>query len=282
MLLSRNYPPSPALAPFIRRHYVFEANLPADFVILDRLLSETAFVRILLRGDWAAEMKPGVWETAGETVLFGANARPMPVRVTGPFTVAGFGIKPGGWRALIGKSARTFTDRMIPLSSAWGDLAQTMFAAVSTAASDGEIVTWMEAALTAQLARIGRSKEDLLMSRFEALARQDSTAKIEDLAAKLGMSVRQVERRCLDAFGLSPKTVLRRSRFLDMATAMRGFSTPSEEQLAALRYFDQSHLNREFHRFAGMTPGKFRRETTPLFTAGLKLRSEGGELFKLD
>ena len=77
------------------------------------------------------------------------------------------------------------------------------------------------------------------------------------------------------AYGLTPKAILRRSRFLDMAEAMRGFSTPAESQLAMLRYFDQSHLNREFRRFTGQTPGKFKKSVTPLFTAGLKLRVEG-------
>jgi len=42
-----------------------------------------------------------------------------------------------------------------------------------------------------------------------------------------------------------------------------------------LRYFDQSHLNREFRHFFGMTPGQFEKATTPLFTAGLKLRADG-------
>ena len=112
------------------------------------------------------------------------------------------------------------------------------------------------------------------MNDFAAIARSDSTIRIDDAAAKIGLSVRQLERRCLATFGLSPKAVLRRSRFLDMATAMRGFSSPSEEELAALRYFDQSHLNREFKRFAGMTPRAFERTQTPLFTAGLNLRNQ--------
>ena len=51
MLLSRTYPPHKDLEPFIRRHYVFDAALPDDFMIEDSLLSENAFVRILLKGD---------------------------------------------------------------------------------------------------------------------------------------------------------------------------------------------------------------------------------------
>ena len=57
-----------------------------------------------------------------------------------------------------------------------------------------------------------------------------------------------------------------------MAAALRGFGNASDEELAALRYFDQSHRNREFRRFIGMTPGQFAATPTPLLTAGLELR----------
>ena len=282
MLQSRNYPVSPDLAPFIRRHYVFAADLPNDFEILDSLLSETAFVRLKLRGDWAAETAPGAWSSEGDAMLFGANTKPFPVRVRGPFTVIGFSIKPGGWDALFAESAVAYTDKMAPLEKTWGDIATTMFKAVVDAKDDAAIVTAMETAVRAQLKVIGKPREDKLLTRYESIARLDSTAKVEDVSATLGLSVRQIERRCLRGFGVSPKVIFRRSRFLDMAAAMRGLSKPNEMQLALLRYFDQSHLNREFHTFAGMTPGKFRKADTPLFTAGLRLRSEGDFLFKPD
>lgn len=279
MLQSRNYTPSPDLAPFVRRHYVFEAELPAEAVIMDRLLAETAFVRILLRGDWAAQIAPDTWGNVGKTLLFGGNARPFPVRVTGPFSVAGFGIKPGGWRALFKEPASDYTDKMAPLAEAWEDAATDMEAGVTSAKTDAEIVAAMENGIRAQLARVGRPKEDKMISRLEATARTDSTIKIETVAETLGLSVRQIERRCLKSFGMSPKLVFQRSRFLDMAAAMRGLTNPSETQLAALRFFDQSHLNREFRAFTGMTPGQFRRSETPLLTEGLKLRADGDFLF---
>jgi AraC-like DNA-binding protein len=278
MLLSRNYPPSDALAPYIRRHYVFAAELPADFSLVDTLLSENAFVRILIRGDWKAEVSPGQWEKAGPVVLFGANGRPFPVAVNGPFTVAGFAIRPSGWRSLFAQTACDFADTMIPLGDVWDDLADGLWNGVKAEPEDEVIVRAMETAISGQLARIGLYAPDAQMATFEAIARTDSMTRVEDAAGELGMSVRQLERRCLASFGLSPKAILRRSRFLDMATAMRGFSTPNERVLAGLRYFDQSHLNREFKHFAGMTPRRFRLSSTPLFTAGLKLRHEGKAL----
>ncbi|MFM9852690.1 MAG: helix-turn-helix domain-containing protein [Sphingomonadaceae bacterium] len=275
MLLSRTYAPSPGLEPYIRRHYVFDAHLPDDFEIIDGVLGENSFIRILVRGDWTAELSPGKWSFPSPVVLCGPNSGPVRVRVRGPFRVVGFAIRPSGWRSMFWESTRSFVDQMVPLAQSWGELAQRLEADIRAAVSDEEIVAAMEAVIVEQMERTGHRSPDEQMASFEAIARTDSTIRVDDAAARLGMSVRQLERRCLATFGLTPKMILRRSRFLDMAAAMRGFSSPTEEQLAALRYSDQSHLNREFRRFVGMTPGVFANSATPLLTANLKLRAEG-------
>jgi AraC-like DNA-binding protein len=272
--MSHNYPPSPALRPYVKQHYVFKAELPADFELVDQLLSETAFVRILAAGDWSGEYEPGVWSKAGPVVLFGANARPVRVRVCGSFNVIGFAVRPAGWRALFGCSASKYADRMVPLSDVWGESAQVMHQNVVGLNDDVAIVAAMEAVIAEQLGRFGPIEPDSEMAEFDRIARHESTIRVNDAATQLGLPVRQMERRCVAAFGHMPKTILRRSRFLDMATVMRGFGDTSQDELAALRYFDQSHRNREFRRFINMTPGQFERTPTPLLTAGLKLRSE--------
>jgi AraC-like DNA-binding protein len=243
-------------------------------VIEDFLLSETAFVRCLLRGDWTAETSSGEWTTAGNVVFFGANSRPLRVRVKGGFAVTGFAVRPSGWHALFANAHQAFSDRMMPLRDLWGDLADKMFAAVSRASTDDGQLAAMESALREQIALLHRPDADAQMARFEVIARTDSTMRVEDAAMDVGLSTRQLERRCLATFGLTPKAILRRSRFLDSATALRGFSSPNERELDALRYFDQSHLNREFRKYTGMTPRTFTNAVTPLQTAGLKLREE--------
>lgn len=273
MLVSRNYPPSHDLRPFIARHYVFSAELPADFELVDRLLAETAFVRILLRGDWTAETVPGEWTRAGQTVLFGANSRPLRVRCVGPFSLVGIAFRPCGWRALFDEPASALADRMVPLADLWGDAADILFDAVAGLDDDAAIVEAVEACAAERLRKRGSEQIDRPMRLFERIARNDSTVRVMDVADRLGLSGRQLERHCLAAFGHNPKMLLRRSRFLDMAAAMRGLGEPSDEELAALRYFDQSHRNREFRRFIGMTPGQFAKTPTPLLTAGLELRN---------
>lgn len=275
MLLSRNYPPSSALTPYIRRHYVFAAALPSDYELIDQLLSETAFIRILLEGDWAAETSPGEWRFVGPTPLFGANFQPLRVRVRGPFRVVGVALRPSGWPALFPYSARLLSDQMVPLEGHWGKLAATLYDKVAHARDDAEVVTAIEAVVAARLESIAAGTVNAAMARFEGVARADSMARIGDVAADLALSVRHLERLCYDCFGHRPKAVLRRSRFLDMAQAIRGFSAPSAEELAGLRYYDQSHRNREFKHFVRMTSKAFESASTPLLTAGLKLRAEG-------
>lgn len=274
MMLSRTYRPAPDLAPYVRRFYVFEATLPDDFVIEDFLLSETAFIRVLLKGDWAGEVAPQVWSRPGKSLFFGANALPFKVRVQGSFSVTGAALRPSGWRSLFHASHQDYADRLLRLDEVWHTPTAALEAAMEAADDDAGKVAALEAALRARLDRIGRRKPDDKLARLEVIARTDPTRRIEDIADELDLSMRQFARRCQTGFGLTPKAILRRSRFLDMATAMRGFSSPSEQDLAALRYYDQSHLAREFKRFTGMTPSQFAHATTPLQTAGLKLREE--------
>jgi AraC-like DNA-binding protein len=79
----------------------------------------------------------------------------------------------------------------------------------------------------------------------------------EQAAARLGLSERQLRRRCQAAVGYGPATlrrVLRFRRFVSLIDA-----GPAAHDLARLAaeagYADQPHLSRECARLAGLTPG---------------------------
>jgi AraC-like DNA-binding protein len=275
VLQSLNYSPSPDLAPFIRNHFVFRAPMPVDVTLVDELLSETAMIRILMDGQWDASFVDGQWHREGPCILFGPNTRCFKVRVTGPFMVAGCAIRPSGWAALFPWKADGFTDRMLSLQDYWPDLCGPMEEACQrSGADDGAVVAALEAALRARLAQTGHAAPDPQMATFEEIANNDSTMRVTEAAEVLGLSLSALKRRCQAHFGLTPKAVLRRSRFLDMAAAIRGISNPGDEERAALRFSDQSHLNREFRHFINMTPGAFEKAQTPFLDAVLKLRED--------
>lgn len=244
-------------------------------MLSDSLLSETAFIRILLRGDWSAEMAPGDWRNVGPMVFFGPNSKPLRVRCIGSFLVVGIAIRPSGWRSLFSKPADNFTNQMLALGDLWGNISDQIYYDVQKAKGDEHaIIAAIEHHIRAIVELRNAYSVNQQMQILERIARDDSTMMISDIANHVGLSLRQLERNCTATFGMSPKRVLRRSRFLDMASVMRGLNHPAEEELAALRYTDQSHLNREFREFIGMTPGQFAVTPTPLLTAGLELRTK--------
>ncbi len=87
------------------------------------------------------------------------------------------------------------------------------------------------------------------------------TARIGPLAAELGLSVRQLERRFRDAAGLSPKSMARLIRFSEAHERIELEPSTSLAALACeLGYADQAHFNRDFRTFSGFTPGQFAQE----------------------
>ena len=91
---------------------------------------------------------------------------------------------------------------------------------------------------------------------------RDPAARAEDVAAEVGLSLRQLRRRCQAVVGYGPKTlqrVLRFRRFLARVDAH-----PDVLDLAAIAaeagYADQAHLTRECGRLAGLTPAALARQ----------------------
>jgi hypothetical protein len=71
---------------------------------------------------------------------------------------------------------------------------------------------------------------------------------------------------------MPPKQVMRRARALDMASHLRGVADHDEADQLMLRYYDQSHLIREFTELFGMLPSQFVASPLPLLTVSLEAR----------
>ena len=84
----------------------------------------------------------------------------------------------------------------------------------------------------------------------------DPRTRVETLADDLGLSERQLRRRCHVAAGYGPKTLQRVLRFRRFLATANG-----DLARAALDagYADQSHLTRECTRLAGQPPGSAAR-----------------------
>jgi AraC-like DNA-binding protein len=88
-------------------------------------------------------------------------------------------------------------------------------------------------------------------------------ATIGSVALQSGLSVRQLERKCLAYAGVTPKMLARLTRF-NRAIQMSRRTRLSWTEIAQETYYhDQMHMIRDFHTFAGEAPTKISRQIAP-------------------
>ena len=96
------------------------------------------------------------------------------------------------------------------------------------------------------------------------LAERGAVDTVAELADRVGVGERQLQRICRRRIGLSPKWLLQRRRLQEAAARLGEADPPALADLAAgLGYTDQAHFTRDFTTVLGRPPGRFRREHAP-------------------
>ncbi len=105
------------------------------------------------------------------------------------------------------------------------------------------------------------SEEALLANRMmDVIAAEPDVFLMEDVASRLAVSQRTLQRIAGKYVGLSPSALIRRRRLQDAAELAR--SNPSADLAAIaveLGYADHAHLTNDFRKYLGFTPSSYRR-----------------------
>jgi AraC-like DNA-binding protein len=81
---------------------------------------------------------------------------------------------------------------------------------------------------------------------------------VDDLAAKVGIGKRSLQRLFNDYVGVSPKWVIRRYRLHELIERAHSGQPSDWSQLALeLGYFDQAHLINDFRKLTGFSPTEY-------------------------
>jgi AraC-like DNA-binding protein len=89
---------------------------------------------------------------------------------------------------------------------------------------------------------------------------RDPRARTEDVAAEIGLSLRQLRRRCHAAVGYGPKTLQRILRFQMFVSLVDRDRADLATLAAQTGYADQAHLTRECLSLSGLTPAALARQ----------------------
>lgn len=201
-----------------------------------------------------------VADTTGTAVarslVGGARARYYVRSLSEPTPSVGVQLRAGAAECLLGVPAGELAGRHVSLFDLWGPAAERVRAQLFEAASAERQLDLLESTLTARLSRV----RALHPAVAEALAHFRTAPDVRAAVRATGYSHRRSVELFRRSVGLPPKLFCRIHRFqgaLDRLAAAP--AAPWAELAAASGYSDQSHLRRDFHEFAGVTPGQYRR-----------------------
>lgn len=263
MLGYREIRPRPPVARFVDCFWTLAGPAPAA-APPERILPDGCMELVLnCAAPFRRYRARGAFERQPLRMLVGQMDHCIQIQPTGRVDLLGIRFHPAGARAFL----------RMPMS----ELAGHTFALEEVArALDRDLAAALDGPAASRIARV----EELLARRLASAAPPDSAIEaavhrlthssdsltVGALAADAALSPRQLERRFLDAVGLGPKRLARILRFQRVFRAIESEPPAAAGSVphgprpnwAAVAvecgYYDQAHLIRDFHEFAGQPP----------------------------
>jgi AraC-like DNA-binding protein len=189
-----------------------------------------------------------VWIRELGVLVAGPQSRHTSRPRAAPLLAVGARFHPGVAPALLRVPARELLDQHVPLDAVRPALAAPLDARLG-AARDPLAV--LERELLRSLDGLG--EPDPVVSAATALLAA-GPAGVADVADRLYVSERQLERRFAERVGYGPKTFQRIARFQRAVGELRREGAALARAAASAGYADQAHLTRESRRLAGLSP----------------------------
>jgi len=208
-----------------------------------------------------------IWHRESGRLFVAGPDTTVHVSASQPGELVGIRFLTGRSPAGLGLPADALRDARVDLAQLWPDrtarLAEELAATSSVARAQAVLGSAMLAGV--------RADPDPAVPELLRLAR--GGARVREMAAAVGLTERQLHRRCLAAFGYGAKVLQRVLRFDHALRLARGAAPDAGLAEVAYRagYADQAHLSREVRTLAGVSP-------TQLLESGRKSRRQEAEV----
>lgn len=195
-----------------------------------------------------------VWLDDGRAWLCGTETEAWTFRLPPGLTGAGVRFRPAVAAAVFGVDGDEIADRRVPLGDVLPDrLARRLDERLLAAPDDDARHAALLDEAAGWSARAPRAVDPVARAAA-ACAVRPRPSPVDQLADALGLSPRQVHRRCLRAFGYGATTLTRILRLQRFIALTRSGGSSLAGLAAQAGYADQAHLARDCRRIAGLTP----------------------------
>ena len=186
--------------------------------------------------------------------IIGGRSHSINTRASGSLRLAGVKLDARFLRSLIRTPLSEFREATLSLADLGDEQLLALEESVGNARCIETVIGLFDNFFIAAMRELARSRSavDALVARIQV----DHNTPILAWARDAGVDSRSLERAFIASMGMTPKQYTRVIRFKQHYQALitnRGTNTPLSARLDG--YYDQSHFNREFRHFTGVSPG---------------------------
>ena len=195
-----------------------------------------------------------VWSAGAGASVAGPDTGPVLVEAAAGSVIAGVRFRPGAGGAALGFPLSELRDAR----PAAAEVDEALDRALPP---DLGVDRALEALLAVAAGRATAAPPDAAVGEAARLL-GDPRTNVAELAARLGLSERQLRRRCDAGVGYGPKALQRILRFRAVVAGLDRGDDLGRVALDA-GYADQAHMTRECTRLSGLPPAALRQERSP-------------------
>lgn len=194
------------------------------------------------------------------------------VRHGGPVDFVGVRFRPGAARAFLSPPASELTDSFLELDDVWGAAGASLWHQLAEDNDTEDRLERLKRVLKRRAQRAATFPDRVVCRAAAAFLRDGppgGTVMVTEVATRLGVSRRHLQRRFQRDVGVTPGQLARVGRLRRAVRLLIDAPTlPLARVAIRAGYHDQPHMTRDFRTLARVTPGAYRREVAAAPTAG--------------
>lgn len=262
--------PDPALSDYLTGYAIYASSHRTP--MLNWYLPAPAMISVLVdAGPLTVSIGNHRFGPLDRASFYGPTSRAFRTETHGGIAV-GIGLSALGWSRLTARSAGDFHNRVVPLSGALGPELSARLIEGLDALDDDMMIKPLLDEVFGGLFDQPHPREDLIRA-FTALTVTDGVIEMKDVADRLDIPTHELRRMATRHFGMPPKLLLRRARFLRSFIRLITADGLNDYSMIDSSYFDASHFLRDAGTFLGTTPRRFIASDTVFLRASLRARA---------
>ncbi|GAA4443189.1 hypothetical protein GCM10023188_43750 [Pontibacter saemangeumensis] len=198
----------------------------------------------------------------------------------GEVNIIGFELTPNAIHQFFGIPQHEMTGQVLSLEDIWGSKASILYQQVIEEPDPAKQLSLVEGFLCKRIIAKEWRESHSIAEANSLIKLSKGNISIKELATTLRISTRSLERKFIEAVGISPKAYCKIIKFNHAFKQLAIYQKDVLDVVHETGYYDQSHFINHFGKVVGMSPAQFLDEQEKLLIC-FKEDTEDGPMFSL-